>query len=171
MRDSYHMFFMSPEDKQKESKKWYSLHESNRDFGWFQKECLGNKCHQVSEQVTKRLSEVFFSGTVSCVYTVFQFVSPPAFLFVLMKEEQEKLTPSFPRYKDKQMITTKDFKSPSAFYPRRASFLSHFVPTGLRIPDSPLVLRYLLFHTQATSILLTAPSFFNSSFCPTLHSS
>ena len=32
LRDSYHMFFMSPEDKQKEARKKISLNESNGNF-------------------------------------------------------------------------------------------------------------------------------------------
>lgn len=63
----------------------------------FWEELLGNKCHWVSEKVTKRLCEIFFSRSAICVYTLFQFVLPPVFLFVLMKKEQEKANPFLPR--------------------------------------------------------------------------
>lgn len=74
------------------------------------------------------------------MYTVFQFVSPPVFLFVLMeKKKKVKANPFLPKdiiLPDKQMITTKDCSS--------SQVGPIFIPLSVMI--TPLVLGFKILH-------------------------
>lgn len=77
------------------------------------------------------------------MYTVFQFVSPPVFLFVLMeKKKKVKANPFLPKdiiLPDKQMITTKDKQMITS-----SQVGPIFIPLSVMI--TPLVLGFKILH-------------------------
>lgn len=101
------------------------------------------------------------------MYTVFQFVSPPVFLFVLMeKKKKVKANPFLPKdiiLPDKQMITTKDKQMITS-----SQVGPIFIPLSVMI--TPLVLGFKILHWLWDThysiywlFLLAAPSFFDGS--------